>query len=140
MFALDPRLAVEDLDAAVDRVREDRGQARLVAADAGSRHDAVIGDALGGHLEGLHHLRCRLEIGNPADASERRAVISSTDHDRLSAVADWRPTAGREALACQLLLGAEDVGCGGGGVELVDRHEDVGVYIGEASQLKRRGY
>jgi hypothetical protein len=125
MFAIDTCLAVEDLDAVVHRVGEDRREARLVPADARRGHDLVVGHAIGGHLKGLDDARRDLRIRNPANPGEGRSVVAGAHDHGFSPVANRRPPARREPLARELLLRAKDIGGCRGGVELVDRHQDV---------------
>ena len=126
VLAFDAGFPVEDLDTAIDRVGEDRREARLVLADGRGADDLVVGGALGRHLEGLHDLGCGLGVRYPPDPGERRAVVARADDHRFTSVADRRSPARREALARQLLLRAQHVGGRRGRVELVDGHQDVG--------------
>ncbi len=83
--ALDSRLTVEDANAAIDRVGEDRGQARLVLADAGCGDDLVVGRAFGRHLERLDHLGRGLGVRLPAHAGQRCPVVGDRDLRRYGA-------------------------------------------------------
>src|ERR1035437_9059350 len=84
MFALNSGLAVEDLDAVVHRVGEDRREARLVPADTRRGQDLVVGHALGGHLKGLDDARRDLRIRNPANPGGGRSVVAGGRHARVS--------------------------------------------------------
>ena len=98
----------------------------MFSADASGGHDLVVHRALGCHLEGLDDPRRDLRVGHPAHPGEWRAVVAGANNDRLALVANRRATTGRVAVACQLLLRAQHISGGGRGVELVDRHQDVG--------------
>src|SRR5665811_1180909 len=93
MFAFDTCLAVEDLDAVVHRVGEDRREARLIPADACRGHDLVVRHAVGGHLKGLDDAGRDLRIRNPANPGEGRSVVAGAHGHEFSPVAHRRPPA-----------------------------------------------